>query len=161
MTGYKTPYRNTKKLQPQGLEPGDGEHLNHTDPAPTSKAARHHIWWQLKPYGTTWHHKPPDASPERSVRTEPGATGAETDRQQRQNTNCRSHKRQSHQLLSPLLLAGLDRLTAVQGKLTDAPFYPIQVTNATNWGHLCWQRPPFILRTWEPASGAHTKQQPL
>ena len=50
------------------------------------------------------------------MRTEPGATGAKTDRQQRQNANRCSHKRHSHQLLTALLTPGLDRLAAVQEK---------------------------------------------
>ena len=60
-------------------------------------------------------------TPKRSVRTEPGATGAKTDRQQRQNPNRCSHKRHSHQLLTALLTPGLDRLAAVQQKNPDAP----------------------------------------
>ncbi|QNJ11184.1 hypothetical protein SynM161_01055 [Synechococcus sp. M16.1] len=55
------------------------------------------------------------------MRTEPGATGAKTDRQQRQNPNRCSHKRDSHQLLTALLTPGLDRLAAVQKKNPDAP----------------------------------------
>ena len=55
------------------------------------------------------------------MRTEPGAIGAQTDRQQRENTNNRSYKRQSHQLLAALLTPGLDRLAAVQRKNPDGP----------------------------------------
>ena len=50
------------------------------------------------------------------MRTEPGATGAKTDRQQRQNANRCSQKRHSHQLLTELLTSGPDRLAAVQQK---------------------------------------------
>jgi len=35
----------TKKPQPQGLEPGDGEYGKHTGPAATGKGQGHHIWW--------------------------------------------------------------------------------------------------------------------
>ncbi|QNI99966.1 hypothetical protein SynA1562_01132 [Synechococcus sp. A15-62] len=55
------------------------------------------------------------------MRAEPGATGAQTDRQQREDTNSRRHKRQSHQLLTTLLTPGLDRLAAVQRKNLDKP----------------------------------------
>ena len=48
------------------------------------------------------------------MRAEPGATGAQTDRQQRDDPNSRSHKRQSHQLLTALLTPGLKRMAAVQ-----------------------------------------------
>ena len=33
-----------KKPQPQGLEPGDGEHLNLTGSTSTIKARKHQIW---------------------------------------------------------------------------------------------------------------------
>jgi len=42
------------------------------------------------------------------VRAEPGATGAQTDRQERQNTDGGSDERQTHQLLTALLTADLD-----------------------------------------------------
>ena len=58
---------------------------------------------------------------EKSVRTEPGATGAQTDGQQREDPNSSSDKRQAHQLLTALLTPGLDRLAAVQRKNPDAP----------------------------------------
>ena len=61
------------------------------------------------------------------MRTEPGATGAETDRQQRQNAKRRSYKRQSHQLLTAFLTPGLDRLAAVQRKNPDGLTYAFSV----------------------------------
>ena len=56
--------------------------------------------------------KPTDSS----MRTEPRAIGAKKERQQGQNTNSRSGKRQSNQLLTAFLPAGLNRLDAVQQK---------------------------------------------
>ena len=70
------------------------------------------------------------------MRTEPGATGAQTDRQQREDTNSRSHKRQSHQLLTALLTPGFDRLAAVQRKNPDEPIYAFSVACATKAGAL-------------------------
>ena len=70
------------------------------------------------------------------MRTEPGATGAKTDRQQRQNAKRRSHKRQSYQLLTALLTPGLDRLAAVQRKNPDGLTYAFSVACATNAGEL-------------------------
>ena len=70
------------------------------------------------------------------MRTEPGATGAETDRQQRQNAKRRRHKRKSHQLLTALLTLGLDRLAAVQRKNPDEPTYAFSVACATKAGVL-------------------------
>ena len=58
--------------------------------------------------------KPLDRGQYRSVRAEPGTTGAKTHRQKRQHTNRCSHKRQTHQLLTTLLSDDLDRLAAVQ-----------------------------------------------
>ena len=55
------------------------------------------------------------------MRTEPGATGAQTDGQQREDPNSSSDKRQAHQLLTALLTPGLDRLAAVQQKNPDEP----------------------------------------
>ena len=70
------------------------------------------------------------------MRTEPGATGAQTDRQQRDAPNSRSHKRQSHQLLTALLTPGLDRLAAVQRNNPDEPTYAFSVAGATKTGVL-------------------------
>ena len=70
------------------------------------------------------------------MQTEPGATGAETNRQQRQNAKRRSHKRKSYQLLTAFLTPGLDRLAAVQRKNPDAPVYAFSVACATKAGAL-------------------------
>ena len=70
------------------------------------------------------------------MRTEPVATGAETDRQQRQNAKRRRHKRKSHQLLTALLTLGLDRLAAVQRKNPDESIYAFSVACATKVGAL-------------------------
>ncbi|MDC3185889.1 hypothetical protein OBA47_01475 [bacterium] len=48
------------------------------------------------------------------MRPEPRAAGAKTKRQQSQNANSRSDKRQSNQLLTAFLPAGLNRLNTVQ-----------------------------------------------
>ena len=70
------------------------------------------------------------------MRAEPVATGAQTDRQQREDPNSSSHKRQSHQLLTALLTPSLDRLAAVQRKNPDVPTYAFSVACATKAGVL-------------------------
>ena len=70
------------------------------------------------------------------MRTEPRATGAEPDRQQRQKATRRRHKRQPHQLLTALLTPGLDRLAAVQRKNPDESTYAFSVACATKAGVL-------------------------
>ena len=70
------------------------------------------------------------------MRTEPGATGAETDRQKRQNAKHRSHKRQSYQLLTAFLTPGLDRFVAVQSKNPDELTHAFSVACATKAGEL-------------------------
>ena len=65
--------------------------------------------------------EPPDVGLNRSVGTEPRATSAKTDRQQRQNSNGSRDKRQPYELLTAPLPDDLNRLTAVQQKNFDAP----------------------------------------
>ena len=66
-------------------------------------------------------HHPPDVVEQGSVGPEPRATGAKTNGQQRQNTDGSSNKRQSHQLLTALLPAVLNRMTFAQLKNPGEP----------------------------------------
>ncbi len=74
----------------------------------------HYTWRLLTPQSdsdpTYQEMKPTDSS----MRPEPRAAGAKTKRQQGQNANSRSDKRQSNQLLTAFLPADLNRLNTVQ-----------------------------------------------
>jgi len=57
---------------------------------------------------------PSDRNQSEGVGTEPGATGAKTNHQKRQDTNRCRDERQAHELLTTLLPTDLDRVTAAQ-----------------------------------------------